>query len=122
MNAAIGPAQASIEDFAKLDIRVGRVISAQPNARAAKPAIVLRLDLGPEFGVRTSSAQITDAYTSETIIGRTVLAVVNLPPRNIAGVESEVLVLGVYAGGGDGPVVLVAPDNHPSVAPGDRLG
>lgn len=112
----------TIEDVVKLDIRVGRVVRAEPLERARRPAYRLRVDLGADLGERDSSAQITDAYTPETLMGRTVLCVVNLPPRRVAGFKSEVLTLGVYSDGGAGPVVLVTPDDHASVRPGDRLG
>ncbi|MEM1330537.1 MAG: tRNA-binding protein [Planctomycetota bacterium] len=111
---------ATIEDFARLDIRVGRVLTAEPLAGARRPAYRLRLDLGPDLGERASSAQITEAYTPEELVGRLVLVVVNLPPRRIAGFKSEVLTLGVYSAGG--PVVLIAPDAGRGVRPGDRLG
>lgn len=113
---------ATIDDFLKLDIRVGRVLSAAPLEGARKPAWRLEIDFGPEMGRRQSSAQITEAYAAEELPGRLVLAVVNFPPRRVAGFRSEVLTLGVYSDGGLGPVVLIAPDAHPSVKPGDRLG
>lgn len=116
------PASATIDDLARLDIRVGRVLHAEPNPAARRPALILDVDLGPALGVRRSSAQLTEAYTPADLVGRLVLAVVNLPPRRVAGVESRVLLLGVYSAGGTGPVVLIAPDAHPSVQPGDRLG
>ncbi|MBZ0171583.1 MAG: tRNA-binding protein, partial [Phycisphaerales bacterium] len=108
--------------FHALAIHVGRVLSAEVNARASRPAYVLRIDLGDELGVRTSSAQITDTYTPGLLVGRLVLALVNIPPRRVAGVKSEALVLGVYSQGGDGPVVLIGPDEHDHVRPGDRVG
>ncbi|USN99775.1 MAG: tRNA-binding protein [Phycisphaeraceae bacterium] len=113
---------ASIEDFHALDIRVGRVLRVEPNMRARVPAYIVDVDLGDDLGVRTSSAQITEAYTPESLEGRLVLALVNIPPRRVAGVRSEVLVLGVYSEKGDGPVVLIGPDEHDRVRPGDRVG
>lgn len=113
---------AGMDDFARLDIRVGRIVSAEPFPEARKPAYRLRVDFGPEIGIRASSAQITQAYAVGKLTGRLVLGVVNLPPRRIAGFQSEVLVLGVYSSGGEGPVVLIAPDALPCVCPGDRLG
>ncbi len=100
----------TIEEWDAVDIRVGEVIAAEPNATAHKPAFVLTIDFGPELGTRTSSAQLTVHYTPETLRGRRVLAVVNFPPRRVAGVKSEVLVLGVPDE--NGAVVLVAPDRE----------
>lgn len=98
----------TLDDFLKLDIRLGRVIDAQTFPEARKPALKLWIDFGPEIGVRRSSAQITDRYAPATLIGRQVLAVVNLPPRRIGPFVSEALTLGVSDA--DGAVVLVAPD------------
>ncbi|MGF1658191.1 MAG: tRNA-binding protein [Rubrimonas sp.] len=97
-----------IEDFLKLDIRLGRVIDAQPFPEARKPAFRLWIDFGPEIGVRKSSAQITERYAPQTLIGRLVMGVVNLPPRQIGPFRSEALTLGVADA--DGAVILVAPD------------
>ncbi len=108
---------ASLDDFHRLDIRVGRVVSAEPFPQARKPAIRLAIDFGPELGVKASSAQITRHYTPEALIGRQVLAVVNFPPRRIAGFLSQVLTLGVPDA--DGEVVLVGPDQ--TVPEGGRL-
>lgn len=99
---------ATIEDFNQLEIRVGTIVAASPLAGARKPALVLTIDFGPAFGIKRSSAQITERYTPERLIGRQVLAVTNLPARRIAGCESEVLTLGVPDQ--NGAVVLLAPD------------
>jgi len=108
---------ATFDDFQRLDIRIGTVIEATPFPEARVPAIKLVIDLG-DLGLRRSSAQITRRYTPEALVGRQVAAVVNMPPRRIAGFASEVLVLGGMPGPGD--VVLLALDQH--VPNGTKVG
>ncbi|MEO0746738.1 MAG: tRNA-binding protein [Pseudomonadota bacterium] len=98
------------DDFLKVDIRVGKIVRAEPFPEARKPAFKLWVDFGAEIGERKSSAQITAHYTPETLIGRQVMAVVNFPPRQIGPVRSEILVLGVSDA--DGGIVLLAPDQE----------
>ena len=107
----------SYDDFARVDIRVGRVTRAEPFPEARKPAIKLWVDFGAEIGEKRSSAQLTRHYTPETLVGRQVLGVVNFPPRQIGKVLSEVLVLGVPDA--DGEVVLITPDQ--AVPEGGKL-
>jgi tRNA-binding protein len=109
--------QISFDDFLKVDIRAGRVVRAEPFPEARKPAIKLWIDFGPEIGEKKTSAQITDHYDPETLVGKTVMAVVNFPPRQIGPFMSEVLTLGVSDD--KGGVILVTPDQD--VAPGGRL-
>ena len=108
---------ATFDDFMKLDIRVGTIVSAKHFEKARKPAYQLEVDLGGELGIRRSSAQITEQYRPEELIGKQVLGVVNFPPRQIANFFSEILVLGTYSEGG---VVLIRPDKP--VKNGDKLG
>ncbi len=107
----------TFDDFLKVDIRKGTVLRAEPYPEARRPAIKLWVDFGPDLGVKKSSAQITDRYSPENLVGRAVLAVVNFPPRQIGKFMSEVLVLGVSDS--DGAIVLVAPDGD--VPDGGRL-
>jgi tRNA-binding protein len=107
----------SWEDFEKVDVRVGTVVEAEPFPEARKPSTKLKVDFGPEVGTRKTSAQLTSHYEPEGLVGRQVVAVVNFPPKRIAGFESEVLVLGVPDGNED--VVLLAPDHE--VPPGGRM-
>lgn len=98
----------SYDDFARVDIRAGRITRAEPFPEARKPAIKLWVDFGEGIGEKRSSAQITRHYTPDALVGKMVLAVVNFPPRQIGPVMSEVLVLGLPDA--DGQVVLISPD------------
>jgi len=113
------PAAAAIvyDDFARVDIRAGTVLTAEPFAQARKPSLRLTIDFGPGIGIRKSSAQITEHYPPEDLVGKVVMAVVNFPPRQIGPMRSEVLVLGFPDD--QGRIVLVSPD-HP-VPNGARL-
>lgn len=104
------PPETDLDTFAALDIRAGRITRAEPFAEARKPAIRLWIDFRADLGERTSSAQLTRRYTPDRLVGTDVLAVVNFPPRGIAGFRSEVLVLGVVDPGDAGDVVLIRPD------------
>ena len=108
---------ATFDDFMKLDIRVGTITDAKVFEKARKSAYQLQVDFGEEIGVKNSSAQITNHYQPEELVGKQVLAVVNFPPRQIADFMSEVLVLGTYSEDG---VVLITPDKV--VKNGDKLG
>ncbi|MDE0784297.1 MAG: tRNA-binding protein, partial [Planktomarina sp.] len=110
-------AEITFDDFMKLDIRAGVVTHAEPYPEARKPAIKVWVDFGEGLGVKKSSAQITVHYTPESLIGKTVMAVVNFPPRQIGKFMSEILVLGVPDAGGE--VVLLRPDLN--VPKGGRL-
>ncbi len=107
----------TFDDFLKVDIRVGRIVSVEPFPQARKPAFKLTIDFGPEIGTKRSSAQITVNHTPEELVGTLVLAVVNFPPRQIGPFLSEVLTLGVPDANGD--VMLIRPDRDVPV--GGRL-
>ena len=106
------------DDFSKLDIRAGTIITAERFPKAKKPAYKLTINFGPEIGIKKSSAQITDYYSPENLIGKKILAVINFPPRQIADFMSEVLVLGTES---DGGIILAVPDMAEKVSDGDKL-
>lgn len=108
---------AKFEDFMNLDIRVGTIVQAEEFEKARRPAYKLLIDFGKEIGIKKSSAQITELYRCEDLIGTQILAVVNFPPKQIADIISEVLVLGIYSERG---VVLIVPDEK--VNNGEKLG
>jgi tRNA-binding protein len=95
------------EDFKKIQIKIGTVVNVKKNERAKKPSLVLNVDFGSKIGIKQSSAQITHFYNSENLVGKQVIGVCNFPIKNIAGVNSEVLILGAIEK--DGKVVLVQP-------------
>ena len=100
---------ATFEDFQKIDIRVGRIIEVLDFKEARNPSYKIKIDFG-ELGVKTSSAQITKLYSVEDLLNRQIVAVVNFPPKRIAGFKSEVLILGVMKE--DGEVILLQPDRE----------
>ena len=106
------------DDFAAIDLRVGTVLEAAPFPEARKPSYRLRIDFGPDLGIKQSSAQLTARYTPESLVGRRVVAAVNIGSRRIAGFTSEVLVLGAMPTPTD--VVLLAVDGQ--VENGTRIG
>lgn len=111
------PSPLAWPEFERVDMRVGVVVRAEPFPEARKPAYRLWVDLGP-LGQKRSSAQVTDLYRPEDLVGRHVVCVVNFPPKRIGPFLSEVLVMGAYDAGG--AVVLLRPDRD--VAPGSRIG
>jgi tRNA-binding protein len=110
-------ATVTFDDFLKVDIRVGRIVAAEPFPQARKPSYKLTIDFGPEIGTKRSSAQITVNHGMEELVGSEVLAVVNFPPRQIGPFMSEVLTLGVPDANGD--VMLIRPDRDVPI--GGRL-
>ena len=107
------------DEFLRVDMRVGRIVAAEPFPEARNPSYRLQIDFGPEMGERVSAAQLTVTYPDPaSLIGRQVVAVVNFPPRRIAGLASQVLVLGAMGDGGE--VYLLEPD--PASPEGLRIG
>ena len=107
--------ETTFETFLQLEIRAGTVTAAEPFPEARQPSYKLTLDFGEEVGVLRSSAQLTRRYTAESLVGTRILAVVNFPPKRIAGMASECLVLGVVNPDDPGDVVLVRPDSPGTV-------
>lgn len=107
----------NITDFQKVEVRTGKIISAKINEKARKPSYIMKIDFGPEFGIKGSSAQLTENYTVEDLIDTQIIAVMNFPPMRIAGFKSEVLVLAIVCS--DNGTVLVRPDKI--VANGEKL-
>ncbi len=108
---------ATFDDFKKIDIRVGEILEVEDFPEARNPSYKLKVDFGEEIGVKQSSAQITEIYSKDGLIGKQVLGVVNFSPLRIAGFKSEVLILGTYSKSG---VVLISPERR--VEKGDKLG
>ena len=98
------------DDFSKLELRLGRVLSAEPLPKARTPAFVLQIDFGPEIGIKKSSAQITQHYSPEELVGKLVLAVTNFPPKQVGSIMSECLVTGFHDA--NGAVRLCVPDGE----------
>jgi tRNA-binding protein len=107
----------SWDDFSKIELRVGRVLSAEVFAQARKPAYVLTVDFGPDIGIKKSSAQITQLYQPDALVGKLVVGVVNFPQKQIGPLMSECLITGFH--NADGAVALCVPDQ--SVPPGSKL-
>ncbi len=107
---------ATIDDFLKLDIRTGKILEVSDFPEAKKPAYKLKIDFGPEIGIKNSSVQIVALYKKEELVGKLVLGVVNFPPRKIGPFESEVLTLGVPDS--EGKVILITPDKAEAVIGG----
>lgn len=109
---------ATIEDFQKLDIRVGKILEVNDFPEAKKPAYKLKINFGPEIGIKNSSVQIVALYKKEELMGKLVMGIVNFPSRKIGPFESEVLTLGVPDN--EGKVILMTPDKENPVI-GGRL-
>jgi tRNA-binding protein len=105
-----GKSLIAFEQFLEIDIRVGKIISAEKFPEARNPAYIIRIDFGEDLGVKKSSAQITENYSLEELKGKLIMAVVNFPIKQIGSIRSEVLVLGVADS--DGNIVLVSPEKN----------
>lgn len=108
----------SWEDFEKIDMRVGQVISIEDFPKARKPAYKMQIDFGPEIGIKRSSAQVTHHYTKESLLNKQVIAVVNFPPKQIGNFISECLVMGIYDENNN--VILLQPERP--VSNGQKIG
>jgi len=106
------------EDFQRVELATGTIVDARLNEKARQPAYVLRIDFGPEYGEKTSSAQLTGNYSAEDLVGKQIVAVMNFPSKRVAGVKSEVLVIGAVSG--EHGVVLLEPSF--AVENGARIG
>ncbi len=107
------------KDFQNVELRVGTIVDVKDFPEARNPSYILKVDFGDKFGVKKSSAQITDLYTRESLIGKQVIAVINFAPKQIGPIMSECLVTGFYSDDNDGAVVLAVPDKK--IANGARL-
>lgn len=107
---------ATIEDFAKLDIRVGKILEVEDYPEARKPGYKLKIDFGPEVGIKNSFSQIVALYTKDALVGKIVLGVVNFPPRKVGPYESQVLTLGVT--NSEDKVILITSDKEGAVIGG----
>jgi tRNA-binding protein len=106
-------------DFTRIDMRVGKIVTAEDFPEARKPAYRLKIDFGPEIGIKNSSAQLTKRYEKEDLAGRKIVAVVNFPSKQVANFVSEVLVLGVDDGSGG--VILLSVEDSEDARPGTRI-
>lgn len=111
--------QITYSDFAKVDMRIGKIIECKDFSEAKKPSYKLRIDFGEEIGIKNSSAQVTTRYKKEELVGRMIVAVLNFPPKQIANFVSEVLVLGVEDE--KGAIILLAPEKSEDAPLGSKI-